>query len=125
MHKQQITIEVDIPDGYEATGEFRLPDESREFWLNPTARLCFPHNGQPTCDGPRLILRKKWQCPEGVTANWLAVDDDGYIRLFDEEPKLEGGDWYDGNGWMSYIHPSHVSWSSPPRGTKHKNPNAK
>ncbi len=126
MPKQQITIEVDIPDGYEATGEFRLPDESREFWLSLTARLCFPHNGQPTCDGPRIIVRKKWQWPESVTANWIAVDDDGrHVKLSDAEPQKQHQCWWCSCGRTSIFFPSHVTWTPPPPGTKHKNANAK
>lgn len=49
-------IEVSIPDGYEATGEYRLPNAG-ELYL-----LCPGHAGKASYDRPgepRLILREK------------------------------------------------------------------
>ena len=33
MSKQTVTLELDVPDGYEATGEFRVPNEDEQFLL--------------------------------------------------------------------------------------------
>ena len=86
MPKQQITIEVDIPDGYEATGEFRCPNVG-EYWIYdhclPACGLGFvlPHS-------PRLILRKTWQWPEWLKAPWIAMDKNGEWYAYKEQPDL-------------------------------------
>lgn len=49
----KVEIEVDIPDGYEATGEFRRAD-SEECWLSASGKVAAGPTG-----GRHIILRKK------------------------------------------------------------------
>lgn len=55
----KIEIEVDIPDGYEATGEYRQP-KSGDYWIDPKtdelARFPLYH-----AKDRRVILRKAWK----------------------------------------------------------------
>lgn len=117
MPKQQITIEVDVPDGYEATGEFRSPTLGDVFLQRcEVKRSCYEHYA---CD--YVILREKWKWPESVTANWIATDSDGrWVTLSDCEPP----DHPIGTS-RSVVRVTHINWAPPPPGTKHKNPNAK
>lgn len=132
MPKQQITIEVDIPDGYEATGEFRLPDESRECWLSNFSAVCEPHGGRATVHGPRLILRKKWQWPDWLKAPWIAMDKNGEWYAYKEQPDLMDGfvTWQSSgpashtlidSGMFDFTPPECTDWKQSLR----KNPNAK
>lgn len=54
MAKQRIEIEVDIPEGYEATGEFRIP-RTGEPVINGKGKL--DHQG--IYESTLIILRKK------------------------------------------------------------------
>lgn len=51
----KVTIDVDVPEGFEATGEYRHP-ERNEFYLTATG---FPRHPEDNCGGwSGLILRK-------------------------------------------------------------------
>jgi len=55
MAKQKVTIEVDIPNGWEPTGEFRpLNQFTAEYWLGRDGEVEFDRGGFL----PKLILRK-------------------------------------------------------------------
>lgn len=56
MSKQEITITVDLPDGWEATGEFRNPAEGEAFISSSGELVPFSNTGF-SCS-PRLILRR-------------------------------------------------------------------
>lgn len=94
MHKQQITIEIDIPDGFEATGEFRIPDERNEYWLSSGGELCGPHNGMATVCGNRIILRKIWEWPTWLKMPYIAMDKDGLWFAYSCMPMKNTHRWY-------------------------------
>lgn len=129
MPKQHITIEVDIPDGYEATGEFRLPDESRECWLSNFSAVCEPHDGRATVHGPRLILRKKWQWPEWIKLPYIAMQPNGDWYGFSDKPSFQDGFRWDGHGFVYLLSPDYFDFTPPEctdwRQSLRKNPNAK
>lgn len=93
MPKQQITIEVDIPDGYEATGEFRCP-ELGELYISrgQTHQACFQNYASD-----HLILRKKWQWPDWLKAPWIAMDSNGTWWAYTQPPTIDGPSWFGGD----------------------------
>jgi len=56
MTKIPVTLDVDIPEGYEATGEFRSALKG-EYFIADIGRLMGPA-GKDFGGGPRIILRK-------------------------------------------------------------------
>lgn len=90
MPKQKIEIELDVPDGWELTGEFRkaevgeysiTADEPLHKWTIPTSSSYF-------------IVRKKWQWPEWLKAEWIAMDRNGRWFGYDRKPDRTSQDWY-------------------------------
>lgn len=82
MAKQ--TIELEVPDGWELTGEFRRAMNSEAILDNTPLRAV--HVGQPMgTEGPRLILRKIE--PEKFKRKvWLAHWRDGAMSIFCHKP---------------------------------------
>ena len=85
MAKQKIEIEIHIPDGY----EFVRLDESCE------TRMPESTHGAVTVHGKNqyVIVRKSWQWPEWLTAEWIAMDKDGDWMAFSCLPKKSGSWW--------------------------------
>jgi len=68
MPKQKIEIEVDVPDGWEVTGEYRKPLD-HEPYISKEGWLAERNIG---VDGPRIILRKKYVPPAWLKpGTWL------------------------------------------------------
>lgn len=65
---KQVTIECDVPDGYEALA-MRMPDPRFDTWVGVDGRIRTPNDGAAP-DGPRLIVRPIEPIPQGVS--WLA-----------------------------------------------------
>jgi hypothetical protein len=87
--KQSVTTEVEIPDGYAATGEFRLP-QPYEYYLN-----CFGEAKTHTDpDYPAFILKKSWVWPKWLKAKYIAKDIDGCWFGYMLKPR------YDKNYWL-------------------------
>jgi hypothetical protein len=70
MPKQKITIEVDVPEGYEATGECRCPCIGEYYLSQDSAILA----GFTFSAEKHIILRKKYVWPEWLKG-W------GFVRL--------------------------------------------
>lgn len=99
MPEQEITIKLDVPEGYELTGEYRKPrlDESYLF-----------HSNSLWCCGSvkteEFILRKKWQAPDWIPDGawvyqhgqtgvwWVARSKPSY------DDRYGSGVWLDGTG---------------------------
>lgn len=77
---QQITISIDVPDGYEFVG-YREPMPC-EPWLSPSGYVrsttMYEHDSLKV---KRIILRKKWAFPAWFAAGWFLE-------------KNEYGDWH-------------------------------
>lgn len=67
---QTFTITVDIPNGYESTGEYRIADASEDY-LDGDGIV---RNSGPTIS-PVFILRRAWTPPA-----WLPIDNWLYFR---------------------------------------------
>jgi hypothetical protein len=103
--KQQITIEVDIPEGWEATGEYRKPTDC-DHWL--------PADGGPVIRGAypflRVILRKRqppiaddaW--PDWVAEGaWYGRDEDGDAYLYKNKPFTGDSSFRTRDGEVFYL----------------------
>ncbi len=64
MPKQTLTIEVDVPDGWMATGEYRPPNKGEHYLQTGKSQAYFT----PTVDF--LILRKTWQPPAWMVEHY-------------------------------------------------------
>ena len=95
MSKQKVTVEIDVPDGYKATGELRYPVPLVDYYLliNPV-RVGHLKSLQSTT-GPRFILRKSWEPPAWLPDGcWVYLN--GHSKKWivtNKEPE-----WYRGFG---------------------------
>lgn len=83
--KQQVTIEVDIPEGYEATGEFRGVNPGDGFYLDDFGAAVPRTNDISLGTRKRLILKKKWVWPAWLTAHCIAMDADGNWYAYEND----------------------------------------
>ena len=107
--KQEITITVDIPEGYEATGEFRYP-VSGELYLVENESCADRASSEQIFGRRRFILRKKWTPPEFLRPGWIAQMFDGRWFWSDTEPEGVG------NGYVvrgQHFLLSNVDWTPP------------
>lgn len=82
MTKQKIEVEVDFPDEYEATGEFRMPSDG-EYYI--TREGCvMDRNAQ--VNGPQIILRKKYEPPKWLKPGTWIYENDGKWFASNREP---------------------------------------
>lgn len=91
---QQITINVTIPDGYEATGEYRTVKYG-DIYLS---EIHSPPEVLPWHDdagGRRIILRKKWAFPEWFKKGWYLRRNAQADRWYAVEQCFSLGDVFD------------------------------
>ena len=82
MVKQRVTIEVDVPDGYEPTGEN----------IKITAAMVLATQQQFV--GVGIILRKTFEWPTWLKAKAIAKDGDGRWFAYGEVPhKRDDNRW--------------------------------
>ena len=90
------TLELDVPEGYELTGEYRAPVRG-EFFLAPYPPFAIASIGNTA--NIYAILRKK---SEPLTIDWshvssefnyLAKDADGTVFIFAKRPNLHVREW--------------------------------
>ncbi len=92
MPKQQVTIEVDVPEGYEG-------------FLRPLTEYdnCYALNWRPV-----------WQWPAWLKAEWIAMDADGVWWAYENEPNVfDRATWYAG-GSKFEIDPRAFDFTPPP-----------
>lgn len=94
MPKQQVTIEVDVPDGWEVVG-YRKAQRDEHFAMNGAV---WQSVGETVEQHP--IIVKAWQWPDWLKG-WIAMDEDGSWFWFENEPRQmntgwghEGGEYY-------------------------------
>ncbi len=90
---------VKIPDGYEATGEYR-PVKVGEYYLSDAARG-ITHQGPASADFP--ILRRKWTWPAWLKAPYIAMDENGGWTAYNNPPYLCPGYWNAGGRHLSSL----------------------
>lgn len=73
MPKQQITIEIDVPEGFDAGPVDVLSLESYSKVL--------------------VHYHRRWQWPDFIKVDWVAMDEDGEWYAFMSEPQLNVGYW--------------------------------
>ena len=101
MTKQQITIEVDVPEGMEATLTTTLIAESSDTGASYIARLQFA---------------PVYQFPTWTSATWLAMDQDGHWSFYQNEPQISDDIWWaDGyylevNNLLDFTPPPVADW---------------
>ena len=112
MPKQKIEIEVDVPEGYEATGEYRIPYERNDYWLGDFGVA----SGPSSCH--RIILRKlpdpipEVEGPIGwPELKWAAKLRMGTWFLCSQEPR-KTATAYVGLGTSILAH--NLPWTPPP-----------
>jgi hypothetical protein len=95
IHKEVILRDVEIPDGYEPTGEYRSPVVNEPFLYDGNVISAHNHSTK------RLILRKipQWRDPV------LPADAGKRARFSDE-----GSWWEDGECWGYWINDPVQRW---------------
>lgn len=84
---QRITINVSIPDGYEATGDFRWPVVGDLFLTEDGDTVA---HASVSYWSPRFILRKKWAFPKWFAAGWFLWFNTAYNKWVVCERVFEG-----------------------------------
>ena len=83
MSKQTLTMELDVPDGYELTGEVRPPRRGEPNLTLPGSK--FNVAGHDFDCESRVILRKGWEAPAWVPEGcWVYWSADGWYASLDE-----------------------------------------
>lgn len=123
MPKQ--TIEVDLPDGYEPTGEVRPPkvgDHYLNYW-----REVHLSDRDFYADQYRVIVRPVWKWPEWLKAPYIAMDSDGLWWAFAVKPMPEFGCWQANGRPYMRLKNEFTDFTPPPvddwRQSLRKNPN--
>ena len=83
MTKQ--TLELEVPEGWELTGEYRA-SKSEEYFLTPRGTVV---KHRFFDEVPKIIVRQDWQWPEWLKAPWIAMDKSGDWYAFNERPVIE------------------------------------
>lgn len=80
---------------------------------------------------PRIIVRRRWQWPEWLTAEWIAMDFDGSWWCYSIEPQLDESFpkvWSGSLMKRTWLLPDLVAFTPPPgtdwRQSKRRNPSA-
>lgn len=73
---QQITIQIEPPAGYEATGEYRNATPGEPFLTLTGGAQTIHNNDQCGRKGKRIILRKVWAFPSWFAAGWWIKNSD-------------------------------------------------
>ena len=112
--KQEITITVDIPEGYEATGEYRMAN-GEDMCLSESGDNWIAVSGEDS-RGNHIILRKKWKPPEFLNPGWIAMDESGAWFWFESEPVFYEHYWAGPGGfarlseWLNWTPPTVTDW---------------
>ena len=79
------------PEGWQYTGEFRVPEECEEFVdKDGLVTTMVDTSGMYPCP----IVVKDWQPPSWMPKGWwYCIDTDGHETLTNREPFFEDGDW--------------------------------
>ena len=110
MPKQQVTIEVDVPEGYEVTKAYKGGSTTKQGVLTEVRYA--------------LVVEKGWQWPEWTNLNWLAMDKCGAWSFYENEPSIEVGEdfWYSDegcyieiNGGFNFTPPLCTDWRTSKR----------
>jgi hypothetical protein len=121
--KTTITIELDIPDGWEFV-EYRTPKEG-EYYANQ-------YDGSPIFSSggnlqQRIIIRTVWTWPAWLKAPWIAMDEDGLWSGCESEPFGGRAKWMT-KGNAVQLHIGLLDFTPPPcsdwKLSKRKNPNS-
>ena len=93
--------EIDLPDltgsdgtRYEPTGEYRRP-KIGDWFLDTTERIC--RAGTNSFSGRYIILRPvapPYVWPEGLRGWGWAMDENGSVYLFLDQPAMRDGKWF-------------------------------
>ena len=110
MTKQQITIEVDVPEGWEFV-RYGMP-KAGEHWLDGVSAVhCAGFDYQDTgC----IIVQKAWQWPAWLKYSWLAMDRNERWWAYENEPNVFDRDiWYAGGDRFEVSHKA-IEFTPPP-----------
>ena len=110
MAKQKVTIEVDVPDGYEPTGEYRCP-EGHEAYLTDSGKLQYA-NVRFECI-KCIILRKQFEWPAWLKAAAIARDQDGVVWAYRSAPRANAHGWISNGGDVMRIKPEFIDLNLP------------
>lgn len=122
MPKQ--TLELEVPEGWELTGEYRAPKPG-DYFINSRGRVFDYCSTQLTT--PKPIVRRVWQWPEWLKAGWTAMDKNGIWWAYTEKPRVSGNGWTSpGIGIYEVINSQLLDFTPPPcdgwRQSLRKNP---
>lgn len=127
----KVMIEIEIPVGYElADTKIRQANQGDSF-LNPSS---VGATVQTWCAREKsisqyIIVRKSWQWPDWLTAEWIAMDADGKWDAYSEEPHMHDHYWSPDEGMLIDLDMDILAFTPPPcidwRQSKRRNPRSK
>jgi hypothetical protein len=98
MHTQQITIEVDLPDEWEAESDKLRPAKHGEQYIDPSAIQCGVRVWTDARDSVfhYLILRPRWQPPKCMAAAAGVFRESHTWRVCENV-----AEWDEKDGWLT------------------------
>ena len=109
----KVEIDVDLgpmADKWEPVA-FRQPERGEDYISGLTGNVLVC-NGD-SVDQSRLIVRRKWPWPEWLTAEWIAMDQDGRWWCHECEPRLSEYAWYS-TGKLCWLSSGMLAFTPPP-----------
>ena len=104
---------------------FRVPKNGEHF---VSYDMCVQECEFLSQERMRLIVRRRWQWPEWLTAEWIAMDGNGEWYGYDGEPVTDGDEWQIHGGIGVEIDRRMVAFSPPTctdwRQSNRRNPRA-
>jgi len=94
--KQQVTLELEVPEGYEVTGEYRMLEKGDIYisYEGLKAVATESYSG-----APRFILKKKWEWPTWLKARCIVKHEEGKWFSTTSIPVLVVHYWSRGGHW--------------------------
>jgi hypothetical protein len=129
MRTYKVELSIDVPDQYEfsrllnkdTVGDFRYPALAVDEIILETISF----RGEPYW----VVVRKAWQWPKWLTANYIAMDKNGEWCAYLTEPYIEETYWWVDDGVYRELGGGFTTFSSPPcnnwQESLRKNPNHK
>lgn len=112
----RIALELELPEGFGVTGEYRTPNEN-EWFLSPVEPKAIKCKSSDEYTGKRIILQRlpTLPAPKGLTRfKWAAKQKNGRWQLFTNKPIIHNEVWHNGG---VCINADEVGWEPPSEAT--------
>lgn len=96
--KQQYTVEVEIPNGFEIVDYRRAEKDEYRLLTRNQKPMAITWESVEKSESNYFILKKVWEWPKWLKANFLTYDADGVAWIWETKPDWDGTEWLPGKG---------------------------